>query len=690
MRRIAVLLVGNLAAWPLGLLADESSGMALDRPPPRVLPEITVQAVPEDSAPSPAAMSPGGIGADAPVAVDVPGGASRLDDALAGMGWASWDASNSLGLGAGLNVRGFTLSDMGAPRIQASHVFLDGHADIAWMYVRDAATVESVQLLAGSDATLLGAATPGGALLLRGKAPTGRAFARVRMEAANNGLRRLVLDAERAAGPVQLRGVLVQHTGDQGVEGVTDRHRAALLSARLPVGAGALRLDLEDAAAHLPFPFGAFYQHGHFWLDTPYVDARHASADRYYQRQALAWRGPVGDAMELHAHLQNVHSTRDEVLLGAWGLGDGVTAPGYYRPLQERNRQRDAGLRLDGHGAQGLLRHQWSVAWSWHEQRRRFSGPQNIGGFQIDMVQPVFPDDPGALPLAPRFAFQTYRESGLGVAWRSTWQGWELRAGARRSAMRTWSAAQPEVPLAQVQEARPLTHAWALGRELGTGQRLWLSRAQSVMPNIGQFSDGRWLPESRAVQWELGWRWQPEGERAPHRVPNLAALLFHIDRSNLSATDPADRDYFILRGNVRARGVQVRGGWPLPGGAWLQGAATAQHVRAHNGLGRASHVAGVPHVHGALRLDGPALHGAVPWVRVVAASHRPGDAGASFRAPGFGVVDVGVRGQAAHGLAWGLALENAADRRYVRALTSAENIWQGTRRRVHAWVEHGG
>ena len=106
-------------------------------------------------------MSPGGIGADAPVAVDEPGGASRLDDTLVGMGWASWDAANSLGLGADLNVRGFTLNAMGAPRIQASHVFLDGHADIGWMYVRDAATVESVQLLAGSDATLLGAATPG-------------------------------------------------------------------------------------------------------------------------------------------------------------------------------------------------------------------------------------------------------------------------------------------------------------------------------------------------------------------------------------------------------------------------------------------------------------------------------------------------------------------------------------------------
>lgn len=48
-----------------------------------------------------------------------------------------------------------------------------------------------------------------------------------------------------------------------------------------------------------------------------------------------------------------------------------------------------------------------------------------------------------------------------------------------------------------------------------------------------------------------------------------------------------------------------------------------------------------------------------------------------------------VSGHNRIGLAWGLALENAADRRYVRALTSAENIWQGTRRRVHAWVEHG-
>lgn len=683
--------VAGFAAGCLGALPPGLSAQELPQGQWHTLPEVTVQAAPTGSSPVLADMSPGGIGADAPVAVDVPGGATRLDDALVDMGWASWDAANSLGLGAGLNVRGFALNDMGTSRIQASHVFLDGHADIAWMYVRDAATVESAQLLTGSDATLLGAATPGGALLLHGKRPTGRAFARAHTEAASNGLRRLVLDAERAVGPVQMRGVLVQHTGDQGVEGVVDRHRAALLSARLPMGDGALRLDLEDAAAHLPFPFGAFYQNGRFWLDTPYVDARHARADRSYQRQALSWRGPVGQTTELHAYLQNISSTRDEVLLGAWGLGDGVMAPGYYRPLQERNHQRDAGLRLDDHWTQGLLRHQWSVAWSWHEQRRQFSGPQNVGGFDIDMVHPVFPEDPGALPLAPRFAFQTYRESGLGLAWRSTWQGWELRAGARSSAMQTWSATQPGVPLAQVQKAHPLTHAWALGRALGAGHRLWLSRAQSIMPNIGQFSDGRWLPESRAVQWELGWRWQPEGhdERVSRHQPYLSALLFHINRSNLGATDPADRDYFILRGNVRSRGVQVRGGWQLPGGAWLQGAITAQHVRADNGLGRASHVAGVPHVYGALRLDGPALHGVTPWVRVIAVSHRPGDASASFRAPGFGVVDMGVRSQTAKGLAWGLTLENAADRRYVRALTSAENIWQGTRRRIRAWVEYG-
>ena len=122
------LVAGCFLALSAQSIAEEPSAIHFTEISP--MPEVTVRAPPQGGGLSPAAMSPGGIGADAPVAVDEPGGASRLDDTLVGMGWASWDAANSLGLGAGLNVRGFTLNAMGAPRIQASHVFLDGYADI--------------------------------------------------------------------------------------------------------------------------------------------------------------------------------------------------------------------------------------------------------------------------------------------------------------------------------------------------------------------------------------------------------------------------------------------------------------------------------------------------------------------------------------------------------------------------------
>jgi hypothetical protein len=32
-------------------------------------------------------------------------------------------------------------------------------------------------------------------------------------------------------------------------------------------------------------------------------------------------------------------------------------------------------------------------------------------------------------------------------------------------------------------------------------------------------------------------------------------------------------------------------------------------------------------------------------------------------------------------------VQNLADRRYVRALTGADNVWQGPRRSVQVWVE---
>ena len=650
---------------------------------------VTAQAV-EDESEGVAAVartSPSAIGTRNVVALDQPGGATALDSALVDAGLAGWDANNSSGMAPGLNVRGFMLSDQNTTRIQASRVMLNGHADIAWRFVRDPATLESARLLTGADATLVGAGTPGGVLMLTSKAPLGADFARARTELGSNGLKRLVLDGERDFGPLQLRAVSVLHAGEKVPEGVIDRHGALLLSGKLALGPGALRLDLEEDSNRLPYTFGAPYEAGRFWLNRSYVDVDRVTASRNYHRQAVYWEQPLSADIDLSLHAQKARSTRRETLLGWFDLLDAQHLDGYYRVLEEHNRQFDLGARVDGRLQTGAARHQWSVAWLRHGQNRAFSGPQNISGFTLDLENPVFPADLGALPLSPRFNYQRYSEQGLGAAWRTDWQDWELRAGLRRSFSSTWGSATPNVPLAKTQHAMPLTHALALGRKLGGGQRGWVSYAQSFMPNLGQFYDGRWLPASRGAQWEAGWAWKADAQAAGSGVREVSAALFHIRQSNLAAADPKHPDYSILRGGMQSNGIELRGSARTGPLLW-QASLAWQRVRLLGAAGGEREVPGVPAGFGALRVSMPVAAGVQAWLRLTGVRHRPGDAGASFYAPGHGLLDLGVQGRLGPSATWGATLDNAFDRTYVRALTGPGNVWQGQRRRVRVWAEY--
>ncbi len=65
----------------------------------------------------------------------------------------------------------------------------------------------------------------------------------------------------------------------------------------------------------------------------------------------------------------------------------------------------------------------------------------------------------------------------------------------------------------------------------------------------------------------------------------------------------------------------------------------------------------------------------------------PGDDRATFRAPGYAVLNMGVSGRIDTATRWAVQVDNAADRRYVRALTGPDNVWQGERRRLRLWLE---
>ena len=74
----------------------------------------------------------------------------RIDDFLSRRGIASTDAASSLGLAPGVGLRGFAVSSQATPGLTAPRLYLNGHADIAYRFVRDLSTVESATVMAAS------------------------------------------------------------------------------------------------------------------------------------------------------------------------------------------------------------------------------------------------------------------------------------------------------------------------------------------------------------------------------------------------------------------------------------------------------------------------------------------------------------------------------------------------------------
>ncbi len=424
---------------------------------------------------------------------------------------------------------------------------------------------------------------------------------------------------------------------------------------------------------------------GRFWYDQPYVSER-ASANRQYYRQALYWDYPVLPNLSVTAHWQHASSTRKELLLGFFDVINATQLRGYYRQIDEANQQSDAGLTVRGTFETADVQHRWSAVAQHLQLARSFEGPQNIGGFTLALANPVFPANLTGLPLSARYAFENYSEQGVALADLAQWGEWTARFGVRRSRFDLSASTAPSQAPLRLAEAAKVTYSYGLERRLALHQRAWLSRTESFLPNRGRFSGGGFLPPSSSGQWEAGW-----GLRKPAAMFSVAA--FRLSQSNLPARDPKDRDAFILLGQNRSVGVDVKLDLLALGVRW-QAAATRQHARVQTAVSatQGRFLTGMPDVYGSLRVSTPleiaALPGVGIWARLQAAGRRPGDSTASFYAPGYGVTSAGMEVKpSSGGVAWGVHVHNLADRRYVRALTGADNVWQGPRRSLQVWAE---
>lgn len=599
----------------------------------------------------------------------------RLEDLLQQAGLATADAGSSFGLANGLGIRGFAINRQAGTNLTATRVLLNGHPDIAYRFARDLSTVEAVEVLGGFDATLAGVGAPGGTVQYISKRPSGAEFTELGSHLASDGLARLTFDAERHFGPLQVRGVLASQRGQHTAEGLPTNRDNVLLSTLLTTPIGRFQLDLEHQNNRAPYVFGMFHSQGQFWYDRPYVSPQ-SRAERRYDRAALDWRFEVGPHTQLRAWVQHAGVKRDETLVGFWDIKNATLLGGYYRELRATASQLDTGASVRHRFNTGAWAHELMTQVQRQTQELDFSGPQSISEFVIDIASPQWPIDLTPLTLRPRTMQERYVETGLAVAdtIRITPQ-LEVRLGLRRSRVRIDTASNTALSSTTADMAHT-TASTALAWHFSDQTKAWVSRAESFEPVRGQMRLGGFLPAQTGTQWELGWKTQQQ----PHQWMLTA---FDIRQKNLPSPDPVDRDYLVPVGNVRATGLSASAVTQWLGLDWRVN-ITRQRVRVDTATGtsQGNLLPGTPQNLGSLRISKamPAVRGLV-WLQPFWVGKRPADDVGSLYAPGFVRWDAGASFQRGN-WHWSVALENALDKRYVQALSAADTVWQGPRRRL--------
>lgn len=598
-----------------------------------------------------------------------------IDDFLSRRGIANTDASSSLGLAPSLGLRGFAVSAQASPGLTSSRLYLNGHADIAYRFVRDLSTVESVEVMGGFDATLLGVGSPGGTLQFFTKQPHGKDATQLMLTAATDGLLRTTVDIEKNLGPVQLRAVVAAQAGQRTAEFAPTNRESYLLSLAVPSPLGNFRLDLERQANRAPFVFGTVYVNGGFEFDKPYVSPQ-SQALRRYERQAFYWQKRLGSDTQISINAQQAQVSRRETLVGFWDIKNATQLNGYWRELDASAKQKDVDIKISSAAAFGGLKHHITIAAQQHQQTLDLSGPQSISQFAIDIASPVWPINLTTLTLRPRTLQESYKETGLAATDRmELGRGFELRLGARRSAVDIITASNTPIPVTAAKFANT-TFSGALAWQMSPTYKGWVARTSSFEPNRGLLRSGAFLPPQYGQQIDTGVAFNDGMQR-------WSVSVFNIQQTNLPNTDPLDKNFIVPAGSARVSGMALSAGGQYAG-LRVDANATFQRAKATDlsSPAQGNLLVGQPQWLGGARVEGSISPATSWWVNPQWRGQRPADAVGTLYAPAFIRFDVGLLHKLSATSTLAVQIDNVADKRYVQAISSDDNVWQGPRRRL--------
>lgn len=677
----------RLLPWPLALLSltFEAGAARGDT----VSATVTVTARPDLA--EPAELAPAASATRLLLGTAREEGARQLDDLLAEVPGMQVQVSDG-GFTSAVNLRGFTVN----------RFYFNGLPDVGRMFVRDLATVQSLQVLRGPAAVLAGINSPGGTLWFEGLRPAWAARQHFEAGLGSADAQRLVLDSTGPLNPALAYRVVAQWGQSRSNPGDLHLQRDTLMAAltwRYAPGAE-LTAEAERQINRQPFLFGTVWVDGGVRFNQLYASP-HQQSLRAMNRQALRWQltSPVDTAdatdratgWRLNADFSRAGMLRDETLIGFWTVVSPTRLSGYATRYHDDALQHDARLAGQWRGRLAGLQHTLDAGATGSRQQFVFEGAQNIGGFGLSLAAPDFDAvDLSRLPMSMRYRSERADERGLFLQDRLRLaSGWTLALGARR--LRYLVAAdRSRAGLKDAAQVQGTVWQAGLVGDVAAALVPYASYAQGLEPNRGNARDGSFLAPQRSAQWELGLRGQAATGAGSQR---WQAVAYRIDLDNLPMTDPLDRTALVTSGARRVQGWEAS--WQGRQGGW-RARAQLNWQHSHNRLrtdpSQGEAFVGVAGRSAAARVDAPLGDGvaaaAGAWLQWQAMGPRFANVENTQSVPGHSLWGAGLYWQLpsrfqAPGLAalrFNATLRNALNRDHVATITALDNVYQGPRR----------
>ena len=448
------------------------------------------------------------------------------------------------GLGSDVYIRGFST---------AGFLYKDGLVDNRRYYIRDPSSIDRIEIIKGRDSVLFGSGSAGGTVNYVIKKPLEQSQHQVKVSVGNPSHARFVIDS---TGPVNnsdsifFRFIAMKQNVDVGRANVDDDRLMIMPSLLFKSERSSLRILAEYSEQDREFDFDTVLRYGEPVYNTSFSGPRnnskriHKSLDiDFHYDFSKNWKGIV--------KANRYQVDRDELLSGFWYKEDEDTLIGYYREIENDHSQHSVKAELKGKFDIGNTSHFSSIGFELNKMKsiltsRRFSG------FTLDILNPVF-DFPTPTPDQMRdYDYDEGDSSKSFYVHDKVYVGnhWTLRAGFRHSKFyRDFFRLSTLTPLT---DTSTLSSSFGATYQPNNRWALYAGSVQSFSPNIGRSKTNDYFAPREARQHEVGFRYHNELSKR-----SLKAGLYNITQSNLTTTDPDDRDFQILAGERQVTGLEI-------------------------------------------------------------------------------------------------------------------------------------